>query len=112
MSAEKPTPIQLWVPETFWDDHQDRSPSDDGDAGLCTVLRRSARRVLITGTAKQIDCLRQDAAYSTSPSPARGVVAGIVPMEPHQHRTGVAADRGVTASTRRVSCRSAARQQT
>lgn len=53
----------LWVPTTFWDDHVDRVPSDFGGAGLCDELERRGNRVRIRGSARQVECLRRDAAY-------------------------------------------------
>lgn len=65
------TPIQAgeklvmfyWVPATFWDDHADRCPSDTGEAGICVEVRRSGRRVLVSGTFEQVDCLKSDAMF-------------------------------------------------
>ena len=53
----------LWVPSYFFDDHYDRSPSDDGSDGICTIVRASKYKVLINGTNEQIECLRSDAEY-------------------------------------------------
>lgn len=55
--------LTLWVPSMFWGDHAERCPSDDGEAGICTELRKSGRRVLIDGTPAQIEALRSDAAF-------------------------------------------------
>jgi hypothetical protein len=53
----------LWVPATFWDDHADRCPSDDGSAGLMREDKRRGNRVRVTGSARQLECLRSDAAF-------------------------------------------------
>lgn len=56
---------QILVAATFWDDHCDRVPSDDGENGLATELKRLGGRVLIEGDTKQINCLYQDAKFYT-----------------------------------------------
>lgn len=63
------TKIQVWVPATFWLDHDDREPCDHGRAGLCIALRHAGNRVLIEGTAAQIECLRADAVYYSHDGP-------------------------------------------
>lgn len=55
--------LKFWVPAMFWSDHADRCPSDAGDAGICTELRESGRRVLIEGTPAQISALKSDAEF-------------------------------------------------
>lgn len=55
--------IRLWVPSTFWDDHAERCPSDEGPRGICTEVRQSGRRTLIVGTPEQLECLRSDAGF-------------------------------------------------
>lgn len=54
---------RIWVPRYFFEDHADRSPADDGDDGIATAERIAGNRVLIVGTASQIECLRSDASY-------------------------------------------------
>lgn len=61
--ATNMTKLTLWVPSRFWDDHAERCPSDDGEAGLCTEVRSSGRRTQIEGTPAQVECLRSDAAF-------------------------------------------------
>lgn len=56
---------QIMVAATFWDDHCERVPSDDGEAGLATEVKRVGARVLIEGDTKQIGCLYQDAKFYT-----------------------------------------------
>lgn len=58
---------RILVAATFWDDHCERTPSDDGEQGLATEVKRLGARVLIEGDAKQINCLYQDAKYYTDP---------------------------------------------
>lgn len=60
-----PNPHEIWVPATFWDDHRDRCPSDDGEAGIASEIRRVGAKVLIRGSAAQIGCLRSDAEFYT-----------------------------------------------
>lgn len=64
-TAEQPTETKytIWVPSYFWHDHEDRCPSDDAENGMADRVREAGNRVLITGTAKQIECLRSDAEY-------------------------------------------------
>ncbi len=57
-----------WVPAKFWDDHADRCPVDEGSEGIATVIRSAGSRVLIEGTAGQLDALRSDAAYYCDPA--------------------------------------------
>lgn len=56
---------ELWVPATFWDDHADRVPADDGDAGVCREVARAAARVRIRGSSAQLQVLHNDAAFYT-----------------------------------------------
>lgn len=53
----------LWVPLLFWNDHQERCPSDDGEAGICYEERRTAAQALIYGSWSQIENLRSDARF-------------------------------------------------
>jgi len=63
-SRQRATLIQyLWVPLMFWQDHKDRCPSDDGDAGICYEERRTSAQALIYGSWSQIECLRSDAEF-------------------------------------------------
>lgn len=56
--------MQKWVPAKFWDDHSDRCPCDgDPELEMATEIRRSGNRVLIEGSAQQIEVLRSDAAF-------------------------------------------------
>lgn len=53
-----------WVPAKFWDDHVDRCPCDgDPQTAMAAEVRRAGNRVLIEGDARQLECLRSDAAY-------------------------------------------------
>lgn len=54
----------IFVPSIFWDDHSDRCPCDgDPEEAMAKEVRRAGRRVLVEGTAAQIECLRSDAAF-------------------------------------------------
>jgi hypothetical protein len=55
--------MDLWVPAKFWDDHSDRCPADNPETDMCDEVRRAGARVLVRGTAKQVECLRSDAAF-------------------------------------------------
>lgn len=54
---------ELWVPATFWEDHADRCPTDNGDDGLCRKRRCAGHRVFIRGSDAQLQVLRDDAAF-------------------------------------------------
>lgn len=58
--------LRLFVPVTFWQDHIERCPCDD-EKQLAREIRRVGRRVLIEGTAQQIETLRGDAAFYAHP---------------------------------------------
>lgn len=61
--------FQLRVPAKFWDDHSERCPCDgDPEVEIAREVSRSGARVLIEGTANQIEWLRSDAAFYCDPS--------------------------------------------
>ena len=52
------------VPARFWDDHTDRCPCDGNpDEAMAREVSRAGSRVLIEGSAAQIECLRSDAKF-------------------------------------------------
>lgn len=57
------TPLRLWVPAKFWEDHSERCPCDDPETEMATEVREGGNRVLIEGTPKQIETLRSDAEF-------------------------------------------------
>ena len=57
------TPLRLWVPASFWNDHSERCPCDDPESEMATEVREAGRRVLIEATPKQLEILRSDAAF-------------------------------------------------
>jgi hypothetical protein len=64
MMAQGKTMTQYKVPAKFWDDHCARCPCDgDPDIAMAREVSRSGARVLIEGTAAQIEILRSDAAF-------------------------------------------------
>ena len=60
--------LRFKVPAMFWDDHEERGPGDgDPDKAMAREVSRAGRRVLIEGTAAQIECLRSDAKFYADP---------------------------------------------
>lgn len=62
------TKKRLWVPALFWDDHNTRCPGhpdafEPSPNDIADQIRIAGKRVLIEGTARQLETLRADAAY-------------------------------------------------
>jgi hypothetical protein len=71
--------LQLRVPATFWDDHCERCPCDgDPEVELAREVGRSGARVLIAGTASQIEWLRSDAEFYCDPAGPDEAPKGLV----------------------------------